>query len=167
MLLVEKGGPKSVYWTLSRRRYNQDPRSRGRSRQSHPHPPHTRQRPRHRRGACAHRRFPRKKSLGKFKDTIRAKTLRTSGHSLSWIIANVNRTLRGWFEYFKHSGSSAFPELDGWIRQRLRSILRKRAGRRGRGRGRDHQRWPNAFFVKHGLFSLRTARALAVQSSRR
>jgi len=114
-----------------------------------------------------HRRFPRKKSLGKFKDTIRAKTPRTSGHSLSWIITDVNRTLRGWFEYFKHSGPTAFPELDGWIRQRLRSILRKRAGRQGRGRGRDHQRWPNAFFVKHGLFSLRTARALAAQSSRR
>ena len=114
-----------------------------------------------------HRRFPRKKSLGKFKDTIRAKTSRTSGHSLSWIIADVNRTLRGWFEYFKHSGPTAFEPLDGWIRQRLRSILRKRAGRRGPGRGQDHHRWPNAFFAEHGLFSLRTAHALAAQPSRR
>lgn len=114
-----------------------------------------------------HRRFPRKKSLMKFKDAIRAKTPRTSGHSLSWVIADVNQTLRGWFEYFKHSSPSTFPELDGWIRHRLRSILRKRAGRRGRGRGRDHQRWPNAYFVEHGLFSLQAAHALAVQSSRR
>jgi RNA-directed DNA polymerase len=114
-----------------------------------------------------HRRFPRKKSLAKFKDTLRTKTPRTSGHSLSWIIADVNRTLRGWFEYFKHSSPSTFPELDGWIRHRLRSILRKRAGRKGRGRGRDHQRWPNAYFAEHGLFSLKVARALAVQPSQR
>jgi RNA-directed DNA polymerase len=114
-----------------------------------------------------HRRFPRKKSLAKFKDAIRAKTPRQSGHSLSWMIADVNRTLRGWFEYFKHSGPTAFPELDSWIRHRLRSILRKRTGRRGRGCGRDHQRWPNAFFAARGLFSLQTAHATVVQSSRR
>jgi RNA-directed DNA polymerase len=114
-----------------------------------------------------HRRFPRKKSLAKFKATIRAKTPRTSGHSLSWMIANVNLTLRGWFEYFKHSHPVVFCDLDGWIRMRLRSVLRKRAGRRGRGRGRDHQRWPNAFFAERGLYSLQTARASVVQSSRR
>jgi RNA-directed DNA polymerase len=114
-----------------------------------------------------HRRFPRKKSLAKFKDAIRDKTKRTSGHSLSWIIADVNRTLRGWFEYFQHSSPNAFPALDSWNRMRLRSILRKRAGRRGRGRGQDHQRWPNQFFVRHGLMSLTAAHALAVQSSRR
>jgi RNA-directed DNA polymerase len=114
-----------------------------------------------------HRRFPRKKSLAKFKDAIRAKTPRTSGHSLSWIIAEVNSTLRGWFEYFKHSHPNTFRPLDGWVRMRLRSILRKRSGRRGRGRGRDHQRWPNDFFARQGLFCLETAFALAVQSSRR
>lgn len=114
-----------------------------------------------------HRRFPRKKSLAKFKAAIRAKTPRTSGHSLSWTITDVNRTLRGWFEYFKHSHPAVFRELDGWTRHRLRSILRKRSGRRGRGRGRDHQRWPNAFFAERGLYSLETARALVVRSSRR
>lgn len=114
-----------------------------------------------------HRRFPRKKSLAKFRDAIRAKTPRTSGHSLSWIIADVNRTLRGWFEYFKHCSPSTFPPLDGWVRMRLRSILRKRSGRRGRGRGYDHYRWPNAYFAEHELFSLKTAHASAVQSSRR
>lgn len=110
------------------------------------------------------RRFPRKKSLDKFKDAIRDKTGRTAGRSLSMIIADLNRTLRGWFEYFKHSHHRTFPTLDGWIRMRLRSILRKRAGRRGRGRGADHHRWPNAYFAKHGLFSLQAAHALACQS---
>jgi RNA-directed DNA polymerase len=106
-----------------------------------------------------HRRFPRKKSLAKFKETIRSKTKRTNGNSLQAIIANVNRTLRGWYEYFKHSWRTTFPELDGWIRMRLRSILRKRTGRRGRGHGLDHHRYPNAFFARQGLFSLATAHA--------
>jgi RNA-directed DNA polymerase len=114
-----------------------------------------------------HRRFPRKKSLGKFRDAIRGKTKRTNGHSLNAIIADVNRTLRGWFEYFKHSHRTVFGDLDSWVRMRLRSILRKRAGRRGRGRGADHHRWPNAYFAELGLFSLKTAHALGVQSSRR
>jgi RNA-directed DNA polymerase len=113
-----------------------------------------------------HRRFPRQKSLGKFKETIRGKTGRTNGHSLLAIIADVNRTLRGWYAYFKHSRKTVFPDLDGWVRMRLRSILRKRDGRRGRGRGQDHHRYPNAFFAEQGLFSLTTAQAREVQSAR-
>jgi RNA-directed DNA polymerase len=112
-------------------------------------------------------RWPRKKSEAKLKDAIRAKTRRANGHSLDTIIADVNRTLVGWFEYFKHSHRTTFPRLDGWIRMRLRSILRKRRGGRGRGRGSDHQRWPNAFFSEHGLFTLTTAHAALRQSSRR
>jgi len=117
----------------------------------------------------AGRRWPRKKSLAKFKDTIRAKTKRTSGQGLAMIIADVNRTLGGWFEYFKHSHRPTFRLMDGWIRRRLRSLLRKRLGYKGMSKihGADHQRWPNAFFAEHGLFSLQKAHALACQSSRR
>jgi RNA-directed DNA polymerase len=98
-------------------------------------------------------RWPRRKSLKKLKDTIRAKTLRTNGQSLQVIIANVNRTTKGWFGYFKHSHKYTFPPLDSWLRMRLRSILRRRRGGRGRGRGYDQHRWPNAFFAAEGLFS--------------
>jgi RNA-directed DNA polymerase len=114
-----------------------------------------------------HRRFPRQKSLAKFKDTIRAKTRRANGHSLPRIVADINRTLRGWFEYFKHSYPTTFPSLDGWIRMRLRSILRTRRGGRGRARGTDHQRWPNTYFTELGLFSLKIAHDSVCQSSRR
>jgi len=115
-----------------------------------------------------HRRFPRRKSLAKFKEAIRAKTKRTSGDSLTCIVQRLNPILRGWFAYFQHSSyRSTFATLDGWVRMRLRSLLRKRTGRQGRGRGRDHQRWPNTFFVEHGLYCLGTAHDLAVQSSRR
>jgi RNA-directed DNA polymerase len=97
--------------------------------------------------------WPRKKSLKKLKDSIRAKTKRTNGTSMTVIIGAVNRTLRGWFEYFKHSNRMTFLPIDMWVRMRLRSILRKRMRKRGRGRGSDHQRWPNAYFKAWGLFT--------------
>ena len=112
-------------------------------------------------------RWPRRKSLEKLKDTLRVKTRRTDGHSLKAIIITVNRTLQGWFAYFQHSHYTTFSPLDKWVRMRLRSILRKRRGREGRGRGRDHQLWPNAFFAERGLFSLVAAHASVCQSSRR
>lgn len=108
-------------------------------------------------------RKPRAKSLEKLKETIRAKTRRTNGRSLSITIGNLNCTLRGWFEYFKHSRPWVFRDLDGWIRMRLRSILRKRQGKRGRGRGSDHQRWTNDYFARQGLFSMLTAYRRASQ----
>jgi RNA-directed DNA polymerase len=110
-------------------------------------------------------RRPRPKSLEKFKETVRAKTKRTSGESLLMIIAALNPTLRGWFEYFKHSHKWTFERLDGWLRMRLRSLLRRRKHQKGRGRGIDHQHWPNAFFADRGLFSLKRAHELASQSS--
>jgi RNA-directed DNA polymerase len=109
-------------------------------------------------------RLPRKKSLGKLKDTIRAKTGRTNGHSLTWIVGSLNATLQGWFGYFRHCHWTVFTNLDSWIRGRLRSILRKRAGRRGRGRGADHKRWPNDYFADLSLHSLRGAHGRLHQS---
>ncbi len=103
------------------------------------------------------RRWPRKRSLEKFKASIRAVTRRANGHSLGQIIGRVNEIVRGWFGYFKHSYGAVFERLDGWIRMRIRSILRKRQKRRGRARGRDRQRWPNAYFAQQGLFSMAAA----------
>ena len=87
-------------------------------------------------------RRPRKKSLDKFKDTIRAKTRRHNGQSLQTIFTDLNWTLRGWFEYFQHRRRFVFITLDKWVRMRLRSLLRFRRKRKGRGRGSDPQRWP-------------------------
>lgn len=109
-------------------------------------------------------RWPRLKSLNKFKETIREKTRKLSPGSMRDIISDVNRTLRGWFEYFKHSHWTTFGPLDAWVRQRLRTIQRRRHKGKGRARGRDHQRWPNAYFAELGLISLTTARAKASRS---
>lgn len=112
-------------------------------------------------------RLPRQKSLKKFKDAIREKTKRTNGTDIPYICARLNSQLNGWFTYFRHAHWRVFRELDGWIRGRLRGILRKRRGGRGRGRGTDHHRWPNAYFDEHGLHSLMLIHVRFVQSSSR
>ncbi|MFM8418884.1 MAG: group II intron maturase-specific domain-containing protein, partial [Verrucomicrobiota bacterium] len=66
----------------------------------------------------------------------------------------LNRRLRGWYGYFQGGVRNVYARLDEWLRMRLRSLLRWRVGREGRGRGRDHQRYPNAYFAELGLLSL-------------
>jgi RNA-directed DNA polymerase len=104
-------------------------------------------------------RFPRDKSVNQLRDGIRAQTRRTHGHSLPCIIERVNSILRGWYAYFQGCHRNSFPKIDQWVRMRLRSILRKRHGGKGRGDGHSHLRWPNAYFDELGLFCLETAHA--------
>lgn len=106
----------------------------------------------------AGRRFVRAKSLTAFKDKVRDKTIRSRGDSLGRIIADLNPLLRGWFGYFKHARPRLFRTLDGFIRRRLRALLRKQQRRPSMGRSEaDHQTWTNAFFADQGLFTLQTA----------
>jgi RNA-directed DNA polymerase len=112
------------------------------------------------------RRWVRKKSLKALKDKIRHKTGRSQGISLAQLIAELNPLLKGWFGYFKHAHRTEFGEVDGFVRRRLRAILRRQERRPGRlGKSlEDHKRWPNAFFAKRGLFTMKEAHALASQS---
>jgi RNA-directed DNA polymerase len=116
-----------------------------------------------------HRRYPRRKSMQKFKDAIRAKTRRTNGRSLTCIVRDVNRTMAGWFEYFQHTSGKPFVRLDQFVRQRLRAILLKRLKRKFRGppHGLSYTRWTIAYFDEQGLFNLTTALARKRQSSPR
>ncbi len=113
----------------------------------------------------AGRRWVRDKSLKALKTKIRSQTRRTEGRSLSQIVSGLNPLLRGWFTYFKHAQRGIFRTLDGFLRRRLRALLRKQAKRPGVGRClADHQRWPNAYFAAAGLFTLTEARQAASQS---
>jgi len=113
----------------------------------------------------AGRRYVRKKSLNRLKDSIRAKTRRTCGQNLARIIESLNPMLRGWFNYFKYAHHRTFTALDQFMRRRLRAILRKQAKRPGFGKTHaDHRQWPNAFFADAGLLALQTALADAKQS---
>jgi len=109
-------------------------------------------------------KWPREKSVAKFKEAIRQKTKRTRAGSMKQIVEESNRTLRGWMNYFKHSIGNIFPALDKWVRGRLRTILRKRHKGKGRARGKDHQTWPNAYFAELGLISLALTRAEAANA---
>jgi RNA-directed DNA polymerase len=107
-------------------------------------------------------KWPRAKSLDKLRERVRAKTRRMEGRSLKEIIRDVNRSLSGWYEYFQHSKATTFPYVDRWVRMRLRSLLRWRQGKKGRGRGRDHQCWTNRWFATQGMFSLKNAHEFTV-----
>lgn len=110
----------------------------------------------------AGQRWVRKKSLDRFKDKVRDKTKRTRGDSLACIIADLNPTLRGWFGYFKHARRWTFADMDGFVRRRLRALLRKQEKRPAFGIcPNDHRRWTNAFFEEQGLVALHTAWLLA------
>lgn len=101
------------------------------------------------------RRWPRKKSMKRMREKLHGLTRRTNGKSLHEIITKqLNPSLRGWYGYFARSNRWTFREIDGYVRGRLRGIQRKRRGGHGRGRGRDHQRWPNSYFAALGLLSL-------------
>ena len=113
----------------------------------------------------AGQRWVRKKSLMSLRDKIRIKTKRNEGNSIGYVIAALNPTLKGWYGYFKHAHRFTFSSIDGFVRRRLRAILRRQKHRPGQGRClRDHKQWPNAFFADLGLFTMHKAHRLARQS---
>jgi len=112
-------------------------------------------------------RWPSPNNVKRLRGNLKRHLRRANGKSIEEIIRLLNRSLPGWFEYFKHASHPAFEGIDGWVRMRLRSILRKRRHGKGRGRGSDHQRWPNAYFAERGLFSLCAAHATVRQPAQR
>jgi len=109
-------------------------------------------------------KWPRRKSEQGLRAKVRPWTKRTSGRCLAAIIARINPILRGWWNYFRYGKRNTFERLDHWVRGRLRNVLRKRRGSKGRASGNDHKRWPNRYFEQHGLFSLLAAAKLFRQS---
>ena len=108
---------------------------------------------------------PRQKSVAKLYENIREKTRRNNGNSLACVIAKLNSTLRGWFEYFQHCVARTFKTVDKFVRRRLRAILQRRRKRnRHFGAGFANIHWPNKYFAEHGLFSLAAAHAFARQA---
>jgi RNA-directed DNA polymerase len=108
-------------------------------------------------------RFPREKSHQKLVDKIREMTPRKSGESLDVMIQQLNRSIQGWFNYFRHCHWSIFKKYDEMIRRRLRRTLLKRHRRNPKHLSRNH-RWPNAYSTERGLHSLNTAHVRFVQS---
>jgi RNA-directed DNA polymerase len=113
------------------------------------------------------RRFVRPKSKVKLRGRIKPLTRRCNRWDLGTIISGINPILRGWYGYFKQASANALRETDGWVRGRLRAILRKRRRGKGRGRGADHHRWNNCYFHALGLFSLEGTKIAELTSLRK
>ena len=64
------------------------------------------------------------KSLRRFRETIREKTARSRGQSVTQIVGELNDYLRGWRNYFAPGlAATVAKELDHWIRRRLRAYV--------------------------------------------
>lgn len=110
------------------------------------------------------KKWPRQKSQFKLRETLRQKLPRNRGGGVAEIVGDANKTLRGWYGYFKYSLPSAMQRVDEWTRERIRHILRRRHRRRGLVQGRERTEYPIAWFEKQGLFCLKTAQAQWLQS---
>ena len=81
------------------------------------------------------------------------------GEAIVWtdrmLTALGNGVQRGKW-HTKHANNSTFRFIDGFVRRRLRSILRKYQKKKG-GTGKnvlDHMAWPNTFFARLGLLTI-------------
>ena len=99
--------------------------------------------------------YPRRESYAKIKARIVKLTARNRTDSIEEICKELTSVLRGWFYYFRHCRWTIFADLDTTIRVRLRRLLVRRH-RNNPKRLTRKQRWPNDYFTKAGLFSLRT-----------
>ena len=107
--------------------------------------------------------YPRRESLAKMKARIKELTPRKRSGSIGSIAKELNRVLIGWFGYFRHCRWTIYKDLDAKIRSRLRRLLLKRH-RKNPERLPRQQRWPNDYFAKAGLYSLRQAHFRFAQS---
>lgn len=110
------------------------------------------------------KKWPRQKSQFKLRERLREKTARNRPGSIEKIVAEVNRTLRGWYGYFKWSQPTAMRRVDEWTRERIRHILRRRHKRTGMVKGRERNEYNVAWFAERGFFSLWSAQARWLQS---
>lgn len=107
--------------------------------------------------------YPRRESLAKMKARLKELTPRKRSGSMKSIAAELTPVLRGWFGYFRHCRWTIFKDLDAKIRSRLRRLLLKRHRTNPERLPRTH-RWPNDYFAKLGLYSLREAHFRFAQS---
>ena len=107
--------------------------------------------------------YPRRESLAKMTARLTELTPRTRSGSIESIVKEINPILRGWFYYFRHCRWTIFTDLDAKLRGRLRRLLLKRHRRNPERLPRTH-RWPNDYFAKAGLISLREAHLRFAQS---
>ena len=100
-------------------------------------------------------RWPSPRAMARVRTRVRALTARARcREDLRVVIADVNRVLRGWAQYFRTGNAAVkFLHIDRYVVDRLRHLLVVRGGTRLRA-GRV-EAWTRAFFEALGLCRLR------------
>jgi len=86
-------------------------------------------------------RWPADRAMNAIRAKIREATdRRFVGHCLAWIVANLNRVLRGWGAYFRHGNSARkFAMIDSYVHERLAIFASIKHGLR------YHRNWSHRF----------------------
>jgi group II intron reverse transcriptase/maturase len=103
-------------------------------------------------------RWPSPRAMHAIRAKIRATTHRRyASQPVEWAVADLNRMLRGWGNYFRWGNSARkFSDLDGYVYERLERLVKVKYGPRGHmGRRRFHR-----LYRRLGVYRLpRTLRA--------
>jgi hypothetical protein len=93
------------------------------------------------RGRYYLQRWPATRAMNAIRAKIREATdRRFGGHCLAWIVANLNRVLRGWGAYFRHGNSARkFADIDSYVHERLAIFASIKHGLR------YHRNWTRRF----------------------
>ena len=87
--------------------------------------------------------IPTEKAIKRFRDKIRALTIRHFRYETESWIQKLNAVVRGWGNYFRiGTVKMLFRRLSRWIRNRIRLIL----GRRRKWKVRYNRRWLNTLY---------------------
>jgi group II intron reverse transcriptase/maturase len=108
--------------------------------------------------------WPSDRAMRSIRDKVRERTgRRWVSWPLAWVVADLNRVLRGWGNYFRWGNSNRrFATVDRYVHERLATLASRKTGRRGRGWSRRHDTaWLHALGVHTltGTVRYRTARA--------
>jgi RNA-directed DNA polymerase len=93
------------------------------------------------RGRYYLQRWPATRAMNAIRAKIREATdRRYVGHSLAWIVGNLNRILRGWGAYFRYGNSARkFADIDSYVHERLAIFASIKHGLR------YHRNWTRRF----------------------
>jgi RNA-directed DNA polymerase len=93
------------------------------------------------RGRWYLQRWPADRAMNAIRAKIRAATdRRFVGHSLAWIVGNLNRVLRGWGTYFRYGNSARkLADIDSYVHERLAIFASIKHGLR------YHRNWTRRF----------------------
>ena len=100
-------------------------------------------------------RWPSQRAMKRIRARIKTLTGRgRAGTDIRDVIVAINPILRGWGNYFRTGNAhSKFVQIDGYVRQRLCGLMRKRHGRNLKP-GQPLV-WTREWFEAHGLYRLR------------